>query len=285
MTAPPAMVNGKQFRLSWSRMRAHQECRQKGHLQSLGKRSPTADIRGYFHGTVVDRAYRDWLNLPEQDPGWMIRNVAEIMDREEKTARETGDGVVKWRTPTDKSEVLEFCQETVRRLAAISKDLVLPYEWEPDVRFSVPMEVPYLDGSLRQIKLIGAMDLLVRRPEGVEIWDLKATRDNNYHRKVTGQMMFYDIAWWAMSEGRRALRTGLIQPMCDQPVYPFEFDDAARRQMFSSICRVSMDVFRNDVAPKADSGGCTICPVRHACPKFGAPSGRGRVAMQEVRTA
>lgn len=284
MSAPPALVNGKQFRLSWSRMRSHQECRAKGHLQATGHRSPTADIRGYFHGTVVDRAYRDWLNLDEQEPGWMARNVAEILEREEKTAKDTGDGIVKWRSLTDKSEVLGFCQETCRRLEVVSRELVLPYEWQPDVRFSVPIEVPWLDGSLRQILLIGAMDLLVRRPDGVEVWDLKATRDNNYHRKVTGQMMFYDIAWWGMN-GTWPSRVGLIQPMCDIQVYPFVFDAASRRQMFASICTVSMDVFRGDLPPKADNGGCSLCAVRHACPKFSAPAGRGRVSMREVITA
>ena len=284
MSAPPAIVNGKQFRLSWSRMRAHQECRAKGHLQATGHRSPTADIRGYFHGTVVDRAYREWLNMDGTPAGWMEQHVAEILEREESSAQETGDGIVKWRSATDKTEVTQFCQETCRRLEMVSRELVLPYDWQPAVRFSVPIEVPWLDGSLRQIMLVGDMDLLVRRPEGVEVWDLKATRDNNYHRKVTGQMMFYDIAWWGMN-GTWPIRVGLIQPMCDVPVYPFVFDDASRRQMFASICTVAMDVFRGDVAPKPSQSACYNCAVKHACPVFSAPQGRGRVSMREVMTA
>jgi hypothetical protein len=286
VAAPPAIVNGKQLRLSWSRLRSHEECRAQGALQALGHRSPVADIRGYFHGTVVDRAMGKWLSMDSPPAGWMAEHVAEILEAEEITARETDDGIVKWKSVTDKAEVKEYCRELCTRLEVILTKLCLPHEWEPHVRFSVPLEVPYLDGELRQIMLVGEMDLLVRqaRPAGADpaaprevgIFDLKATKDNSYWRKVEGQMAVYDVAWWGMT-GQFPVISALIQPMCDTQVLPFRFTEQTRRELFTRICRVSMDIFRNDLSPKAGSSGCEYCPVRHACPKFAVPGGHGRV--------
>jgi CRISPR/Cas system-associated exonuclease Cas4 (RecB family) len=286
MTAPPAIVNDKPLRLSWSRIRSHQECPQKGHLTSLGKRSPTADIRSYFHGSVVDKAYRDWLAMDDPPPGWMLAHVERILEEEEASARKSGDGIVKWKSPTDKAETREFCKEAVSKLEVVSRELVLPYEWQPATRFSVPIEVPGLDGNLVTVTLNGEMDLLVRHPDGrVEVWDLKATRDSNYWRKVVGQLMFYDICWWGMNNGVAPARTGLIQPMADPQVLPFEFTDDQRREMFTTICNVSMDIMRGAVAPKPDGGACYNCPVKHACPVYSNSSGRGFVKMSEVMMA
>lgn len=278
MTAPPAHVNGKQLRLSWSRLRSHEECRAKGALQAAGHRSPAADVRPYFHGTVVDLAMRRWLGMEKPPSGWMPKHIDEILDEAEVTAKETGDGIVKWKSTTDKDEMRVFCRELVVLLENILAEVALPFEWEPAVRFAVPIEIPYLDGSLRQIQLVGEMDLLVKRPDGRVVYDLKATRDDHYWRKVEGQMQFYDICMWGLT-GEFPVGSALIQPMCQQQVLPFCFGDESRRQMFTRICTVAMDIFRGDLAPKDNSQGCAYCAVRHACPRYKTPAGGGRVTL------
>ena len=89
----------------------------------------------------------DWLSLDGLQPGWMAAHVDEILDREEASARETGDGVVKWRTPGDKARVCAWCKELVTRLEPILYELVIPYVHEPHSRFKVPLTIPGPGGS------------------------------------------------------------------------------------------------------------------------------------------
>ena len=63
------MTPSKTLRLSWSQLRTHDECNQKSFLMRSGKRSKVTDLRNFFHGMVVDRAMRDWLNNPMRTAG------------------------------------------------------------------------------------------------------------------------------------------------------------------------------------------------------------------------
>lgn len=272
------MTEEKQLRLSWSRIRAHSECPAKGQLIAEHHKSPAADIRGYFHGTVVDVAERRWLEIAEPPLGWMRENIDSIFTEMEKSAPETGDGVVRWKHADDRMTTLEFCRSAVERLEKILQKICLPYDYDPAVRFNVPLKIPYLDGSLREIRLVGEIDLIVLAKDRSwsKVWDLKATRDDNYWRKVTGQLLFYDIAMWGMTK-QWPETCGLIQPMCKQVVLPFQFSKEDRVQMFQRICSTATDIWRGAVLPKVDNAGCSICPVRHACPKF--PVKRGRIEL------
>lgn len=253
------------------------ECQFKGKALAEGHKSPVTDVRWYFHGNVVDQAMRQWLSLDHQEPGWMLSRVDSILDEEERKARETGDGIVKWRGPQDKKEVREFCRELVVRLENILLKYCIPYDWDPAVRFEAPLTLPYLDGSPRKILLRGEIDLLVHdRNQNISVYDLKATKDDQYWRKVTGQLLFYAIAVWGKT-GAYPVQCGLLQPMCTQQVLTFAFTQNDYNQMFGVIHRTATDIWRGDLRPKADSKGCADCPVNHSCPKFRVPGGRGRV--------
>lgn len=269
----------KPLRLSWSRIRNHTECPQKGALLSAGKKSPAADIRNFFLGTVVDRCMRDWLSSDTPEPGGMVAMVDELLDKSEKEARETGDGIVKWRHPRDKEESRAWCRELVTRLEPALQRYVLPFAWEPALWFSVPLSIPYLDGSLREIFLIGEMDILVRDGAGKHVvWDLKGTSDDSYWRKVVGQLVFYDIAV-ALMFGDWTVFSGLIQPMCKEQTLRWSFTEDQRREMFTRIVAVATDIWRGDLALAPTTSGCDRCPVKHACSRFQAPAGRGRAPL------
>lgn len=266
-----------QLSISWSSLRAHEECHQKGMLLRTGKKNPTTDIRSYFHGTVVDRVMREFLSDPE--PGSMPGMVVDIMRREELAALEKGDGVVRWKSATDKAKVTEFCIELVRRLEPLLYDLVIPYDYEDAKRFRVPINIPYLDGRPTQIYLAGEMDLLVRRP-GVErtheydIWDLKGTADEGYWRKTIAQITFYDLATYSMF-GQYSERAGLIQPMCKQQVIHAPVTDQNRAELMQRIINMAHDMWKKDWSPKESVTGCSYCAVRHACERFKAPDFHG----------
>lgn len=254
--------------VSWSQLRAHEECRHKGVLLRAGKRNPAQNIRGFFHGTVVDRVMRAWLDSPALRPGHMVEMVDDLIESCQRDAVESGDGVVHWKSATDRTELHEFCVELVRRLEPLLCRYVLPFDYEPAKRFSVPLEVPGLDGAPLCVHLVGEMDILAR--DGRQqwaVWDLKATRDDSYWRKTLGQLVLYDIATWAMF-GNYTTLTGLIQPMCTTPVMPCVVTDDDRAQMMARIHRFVSDRLRRDTPPAKTTAHCGFCPVRHACTRF-----------------
>jgi hypothetical protein len=271
-------VEDKPLRISWSRLRAHSECPAKGQLLATGHKAKGADIRNYFHGTVVDSCMRQWLKQDKPEPGWMLGHLEAVLAAEEEKAKATGDGVVRWRSLDDRREVTEFCRELLMRLERLLDVICLPYGWQPAPRFTLPLTIPGLDGQPRSIELTGEIDLLTQTPQGIFVWDLKATKDGNYWRKVQAQLVFYELAVFIM-KGEWPHRSALIQPMCERQVMPFSFTDQDHTDMSVRIVRVAHDIWKGNLFPKADSAGCQSCPVRHACPKYRTPGGRGRVAL------
>ena len=266
------------LRLSWSRLRLHDECPAKGQLMRDHK-TPYKDIRSFFHGNVCDLLMRRWLDQEVPEPGWMLANLGQVFDESIVIARDTGDGYVKWKSATDRAEVLAFCTELVTRLEKILTAYALPFTWQPAVRFNVPIMVPDLHGQPREIRLVGEMDLLLTdSAQRTAVYDLKATKDNAYYRKVLGQLAFYSLAVRIMT-GSYPHSTGLIQPMCDQQLLPVEITDQAKREMAARITRVAHDIWAGRLAPKADNDGCGWCPVQGVCPKFANLARRGRVSL------
>jgi hypothetical protein len=276
MSSPLSVLDpdpNKVIRLSWSRLRTHDECPAKGALQREFQ-SPVKDIRNFVHGNVVDTAMRRWLAFDEPPPGWMLEQVDAIFEEWSHSS----EGIVRWKHPGDKKETLEFCRELVKRLEPILAEYVLPFTWQPAVRFDVPMKVRHLNGSMREIRLVGEMDLLVQdHAKRTAVWDLKGTKDDGYWRKVAPQLAFYAIAV-AIMTGQFPYGTGLIQPMCSQRVLPVTVTPQALREIGTRIERLARDIWAGNLAPKESNEGCAWCPVNHACPKYALPVGRGGAA-------
>jgi hypothetical protein len=278
-------VSDTLLKLSWSRVRLHSECPQKGHLTSLGRRSKLADARVFFAGNVVDRCMRQWLS-DSDDPqrGWMSAQVDRIMDETEQGTQENGDGVIRWK-PDERAKVREKCQRAVFQLEddlSLLLSLWRPpsHGWDPAPRFEVPLAIPRPDGSRAQIILHGEIDLLVVKPAGdIEVWDLKTTADNQYWRKTLGQLVFYEIAVWAMKKGKWPVRSGLLQPLCDETMPSWQFTADHRTQMFQRIVAVANDILDGRVDPTPSPSKCHYCDVKHACPVKGAGPKSGRVKV------
>lgn len=262
------------IKISWSQLRAHEECAQKARLQRRGHRSRAADLRSYYPGMVVDHLMEQWLDDPDRKPGGMLAALPVALDEVVNQAADSGDGVVRWKHADDRSEVYKFCAELVTRLEPILVRLILPHPFDGHRRFKVPLTVPYLDGTPTTIMLVGETDLRTREAEGHSIWDLKGTADNSYWRKVLGQLIFYDLTDWIETQ-HKPRRVGLIQPMCTTPVLQWMVTDDQRRAILARIVSYAASVWRDDAQCKKDTHGCTYCNVRHACPRF---KGQGRVA-------
>lgn len=283
----------KQLYLSWSQLRHHSECKQKSYLMRTGQKDPATNIRVFFPGTVVDRVMRDYLMLGEPAAGFMASRVKDKMDEEEQNCKDTGDGIAKWKSRADRIEVAEFCVELVKRLEPILADLVLPHQYEPSKRFKVPVSIPYLDGTRTSVMLVGEYDILLKyasphdlSPRPWEIWDLKATKNDQYWRSTIGQLIFYDLCNYLMFRQYTA-RVGLIQPMCKQQTVAIEITDQQRVEMMQRIIGMAHSIWKTEAFPNSevfnieteirpDTKYCFMCAVKKSCPRF-QPTGIGNV--------
>jgi PD-(D/E)XK nuclease superfamily len=273
--------------ISWSSLRLHEECRQKFKLHATGKRGPAADIRVFFPGTVADRVMRAWLSSPDPQLGQMVGMVEDIMTEEERKVIRTGEGMVRWRGHNDRPQVVKFCVDLVEKLEPILCDLVLPYEYQPEMRFSkIPMFIPGLDGAPALIYISGGIDIVTKEHTDTrDIWrayDLKATRDDNYVKKTLGQGVFYDLAMRLMF-GQSPDSFAFIQPLCSQRIVYARVTEEDRRVLVTRIERMAHYMWKHDYDPKADIKGCQWCDVKHACVKFKPAAGsRHRLTLGPV---
>ncbi len=266
--------------ISWSSLRTHMECKRKSALIRDGKRPATRDLRMFYHGMVVDRLMRDWLADPDRQPGQMLARLDDAMGYVADEAAHTGDGVVRWRTANDRKELRDFCAELLTRLEPMLVELVLPHWFAPALRFKEQLIVPYLDGTPTPIFITGEIDILVANNLGeYVVWDLKATADEQYHRKVFGQLVFYDLAV-ALRHATRTSQVGLIQPMCEARALTWSLTDDQRNHLLGDIARMAADIWRDERTCKESTSGCAWCEVRHACTRFDPADGAFSLAAE-----
>ncbi len=247
-------------------MRTHEECRQKAFLLKAGKKNPTSNLRSYYHGMVVDACMQRWLADPDRRPGQMRSMVDNQIDVGVAEAKANGDGIVRWRHAQDREDVREYCTDLVTRLEPILDTLVTPYRFQAPLRFKVPVVIRDPGGGLT-VHLTGELDLLVHTEHGPIIWDLKGTADPDYYRRCIGQVVFYDLALYAM-HGTKSAKAGIIQPMCPERVIALDITDDLRRQLWGRIHRMALQIRDEDRACKEGTSGCGYCEVRHACARY-----------------
>lgn len=257
-------------KISWSSLRTHEECKQRSYLARTKKLATLDDKRNYFPGTVTDRVVRNWLiNEPEKHLGEMPDMVEAYVNREREKLKEDGEGVVAWRHPKDKQEVIEECQEAVRKIESDLVQHVLPHEYQPDFKFEAPVNILHpRTQEPETVYLRGYMDILVRQG-GSEwaVWDVKHTKDNGYWRKTVGQLGFYDLSIFLLF-GKHVSQAGLLQPLCDEPVKTYHPTEDSRAQLMQRIIGMANDIWLGVNTPVEGSGPCTWCPTKHACVKF-----------------
>ena len=256
------------LRISWSSLRTHAECKQRGYLHREKKKATLQDVRNFFPGTITDRVTRDWLlDDPTNKQGAMPDMVDSIMEREEQKILE-GRGILRWRDPADKAKVREECISAVTKIEPVLNKFVVPFDYQADYSFQVPMAVPHPRGGTEKILLIGFMDILVRdNKDRFYVYDVKHTKDEYYWRKTRGQLTFYDLSVF-ISQGKQTEATALFQPLCKEPVKGFRISEESRTQMMGKISEMAWDVWTEDHTPRADTTLCNYCDVKHACTKF-----------------
>lgn len=257
------------IRISWSGLRVHDECKQQSHLARKGNLAALDNKRGFFPGTVTDRVVRNWLNDdPLNNLNCMPDMVDHVIDVEKAALAENNQGVVRWKDREDREQVRTDCIEAVTKIQPSLLKYVVPFEYEPDHHFESPVQIRFADGERATVLLNGYIDILVRDDKGrFWIWDVKHTRDNGYWRKTIGQLGFYDLAI-ELKFGQPAVQTGLLQPLCTQPVWPYKPSADSRLQLLQRVQGMAFDVRNNVATPREDTTMCVWCSTKNACVKF-----------------
>lgn len=265
--------------LSWSRLRTHEECKQKSYLKRTGVKAATENHRNFLPGNITDRVVRDWLlDDPWNNLGLMPSMVPEYLDKAVNNSESQG-AHIKWKSGdgSDQSTIIEKCTTAVTRIEEDLKRLVLPYEYTPDYAFKATLQVP-VRGRDEPLELLlnGFMDILVKRhAEDFSILDVKHTEDNYYWKKTFGQLVFYDVVL-RLTEGTFSQHAALLQPLCKEQEKAFVITDADRMKMFQSINNYAQDYVNHNVTPDAKPSLCSMCEVKHACSKFKASMKNGK---------
>lgn len=269
------------IRLSWSQIRNAQECKQKRYLTVTGARKQARDQRLFLPGNVTDRVVRQWLKDPNREPGQMPDMVSATVNSVREEILEKGERIAWKRDVEDRKKIEADCIEAVTKIEPALLKYVTPFEFEADFRFDAPLSIPRRDGTKETILLIGFMDILVRDDrERIHVFDVKHTRDSGYWRKTVGQLTYYDLAVQLLYRQKTTM-TGLFQPLCPKPIYPYQVTDQLRSEMYQRIVKVANDVWANDNRPNTHNKFCGNCEMRNACPKF-APvlkDGKKRVSF------
>jgi hypothetical protein len=257
--------------LSWSRLRSHEECKQKGYLERGHKKAPLSNERVFFPGNVTDRVVRDLLQMPDAKDH--VDSMADMVKAQMNTLQEEiadRKAVMTFKDANDARQVEADCIEAVQKIAPALKELVLPFDVMADYRFKAPVKMPHPNGGTELVMINGAMDILVHDPDA-DVWsiyDVKHTRDGQYWRKTQGQLGFYDLAVKIAHNGV-VKHAALLQPLVEgMPVKTVPLEEDSRRLMLQRINRMAQEVWRGENAPRTDSKYCQFCTVKHACTKF-----------------
>lgn len=255
------------IRVSWSSLRTHETCKQRGYLQRAGRRSALTDQRIFFPGNVTDRIVRAWLlNDPLSHIGEMPDMVASFIDSTKEEVEQ--ESPMRWRNAGDRSEVALSVEKAVRLIEPGLLERVVPFRYTPDFRFRAPLNLPHPAGGTEQVLILGAMDIIVQDDEDrFYVFDVKHTADDSYWKKTVGQLSFYDLAI-RMLYGAKTTQVGLLQPLCRERVKLFNISDDWRRQMLQRVSGMASDIWRGDNSPRHDYSECHYCNVKHACSKF-----------------
>lgn len=260
------------IKISWSSLRTHEECKQRGHLVRSKRGALLANKRGFFAGTVTDRVVRAWLkDDPASNPGVMADMVSAMVDTERSAINDSNDerGVMAWRDSNDRATLVDQCRKAVTLIEPDLMKYVVPYDFWADDNFTSKIKLTNPQtGQPEEITLRGAMDIVVRTgPDQWWVWDVKHTLDNNYWRKTVGQLGFYDLIM-LFRNGVPTVGTGLLQPLCTPRVKHYTPTDQSRTELLQRINAMARDIWNSNFPMVEGTDLCGWCEVKHACPKF-----------------
>lgn len=282
---------GRPITLSWSRLGDWTKCKRRVRLIYEGKKSKTVNARNFLAGNVADQTMRDALSNASKDSEGRLLSLSldelmgpldqkweDIINNPEKNR------MYKWRTADPKEDqraILSNVVKTLKNLHPILTKNLIGRRFIPEFR---PKDMPVIgipgpDGEPCYIQLFLAVDCLVQmeedpiNPNGIGKWgifDLKTTPNIEYINQTLPQLVFYDIAYHALT-GTRATTHGLWAPLMDVPERIVTVTDEHRAMVTDWIVSYCHSVWASEDDLTKDESNCFNCPTKDSCPKFIVP--------------
>jgi hypothetical protein len=269
-------------------LKTYETCHHRSLKQQQGFGAAVRDGRVFLAGTLADRSMRRWLEEDEPQPGGMVKYLDELF--EEHTGRDA-EYAIKWKgNPNqDRAKVRAQVVACLTKLEPLLYKHVVPFDYQPELRFRTPIAIPYLDGKPTRIDLVGGIDIAVRDHAGdFELLDLKNTANDSYANTMIGQLIFYSLAWHSWwGDKAQPKRAAFLTPLCREQYVPLEITREDKRVMLSRIIRYCEGVWRKEWEPREDNEECWNCDVKHACDKWSTQTvmdaqGRNRASFEDA---
>ena len=271
----------------------YETCKHLVYRKQRKEQAPVRDIRNFVHGTLADRAMRRWL---EQDTPQLRGQMDKYIDDSWNDITNSETEKVKWRgnVRDDQERVLTLAKLTVNNLEPFLEKYVIPYEYQPELRFKVPFTIPDQEDNPRTVILNGGMDIVVRNPRTgqIAIYDLKSTLNESYvSGKILAQLIFYQLSWHLL-EGTDydKIDTAFVTPATRVMFHPLTITQRDRMMLASRIMAFARGAWQNDFAPRKDDTYCGYCVCREWCSKFQqdvktGKDGKRRVSLLDTANA
>lgn len=292
LTEYPCYGQPKKILLSWSRLSDYIACNYRVRLIHEGKKSRKTNARNFLAGKVTDLCMRHALDNAEKDSEGRLLSLSldELMDPlpeiwDNSVQKPEKNTVMQWlgADPVeDQKRILNNVHTTLRNLHPILTDSLMGRRFIPEMRpkfEEMPViGIPGPDGETCYIRLFLAVDCAVQLEEGDSssrlgkwgLYDLKTTSTKDYISKTLPQLVFYDLAFHAMS-GSHPVDHALWTPLLDPSVQRVHVTDEHRRQMLSWIISYCHGVWAGKDGFTTDEKNCYTCPTKTACPKIVTP--------------
>lgn len=306
-------IGPKPITLSWSRLSDWVKCNYRVKLLHQGKKSKLSNARNFLAGKVSDLAMRKALEDAPKDPTGrllsiskedMLSYVPELWDKSrtrppEDDPRADGylekNSILKWNgtdPAEDQKNILENINKSLTNLHPILESKLIGRRFIPEFR---PKEMPVIgipgpSGETCYIRLFLAVDCAVQlsedptNPDGLGEWglyDLKTTSTVEYLEKTLPQLVFYDIAFHALT-GKRPIEHALWTPLVNPTIRSIHVTDEHRRMVLNWIISYCHGVWAGKDGFTNDETNCYTCPTRAACPKITPPTTKNDQGLSVV---
>lgn len=303
LTEYPCYGEPKKILLSWSRLSDFIACNYRTKLIHQGKKSKLSNARNFLAGKVTDLSMRQALENAEKDSEGRLLSLSleELMTPlpavwDNATKNLEKNTIMKWNGDPneDQKKIINNIQLTMKNLHPILEKYLIGRRFIPEMRptfDNMPViGIPGPDGETCYIRLFLAVDCAVQleedpnNPKGVGKWgiyDLKTTSTKEYINKSLPQLVFYDLAFRALT-GYQPVDHALWAPLLKPAVQQIHVTDAHRQQMYSWITAYCHGVWAGKDGFTNDPSNCYTCPTKAACPKIVGPISKDEQGISRV---
>lgn len=280
----------KSLVVSWSRLNDWFKCKQRVKLIHDGKRGKLTNARNFLVGNLADHSMRAALEGANKDPEGRLLSLTmdellkPLPEKWEEEIKPTKNTIMKWNASNpraDQEKVYNSAVETLEKLHPILVDNIVGRRFIPEFR---PKEMPIIgipgpNGEPCYIRLFLAIDCAVQikedptDPNGLGDWgifDLKTTARQEYLTHTLPQLVFYDIAWHAMT-GSRPVEHALWAPLMPNPIISLDVTDEDRLKVTEWIISYCHSVWAGEAELTEDEDNCFNCSTKKSCPKIVQP--------------